>query len=404
MLGGLQCDPLGAIDTPTCDDVTDSGSGFPPLRFDDDLDHLVSSPIKFGCCRKIPLCDQSAFSSDDCYYAGWLDFYGRDAATAAQIADRIENYTLVVWQLEVTGDGTAVLKGFNAAGDLITTYNCEEFNCIDRSTFHRDITEEYPLLTTDPERRCVHLPNHVCVVPAASQWRTPCDPPSAACACCDPGADSATFSVCLTCGIDEECHNFTITRNTSLPTGVTEPDAPCGYWWGTFSHCDKSWGALIYCDGEDYQVELWCLAGESPVKYCDTTATLTQCCPEWRISFTCSGDCGDCQCAEPPIDTECCEAVPATLTMTIASCSRTATLTYAGLSGGNHIWSGDDNLGADWLLTCTSGGVWLLSSIECSLPGGTADATCDPLLIDFTIMVKSACCPPGGAVTAIVSA
>lgn len=307
------------------------------LQYNPDV-AIPSFPIEFAGCYPFPMSP----GGDDTR-AAYFDMY--NMGSPADHADFIENHTNIHAELEITGAGTAELRLISRGGvipidDVAATYICNDFNCLDRSTFHRVTTDEYPLITNTPDpRRCYHLPNHVCVTPAVSQWRTPCDPPSAACACCDNGADGGYLDVNLgDCGGE---HEVEIVRNAELPSGVTDPEAPCGYFWGTIStDCDFTFGVLTYCDGEDWHVDLWCsLDGWHEI---DTaTATLTQCCPGAAYTWTWSGDWGDCCCTETPdpVECACCpdDLAPANYLVTIPAGTTNGTCTDCSGITGSHI-------------------------------------------------------------------
>lgn len=274
-------------------------------------------PMTFNCCYSNKLLIDNSVAAGDADAANgsgaWYDFYG---LTYDQAQDRIayvENCTSIAWKLVVTSATTATLTGYYTdssgyySGDFSVVYECTAWNCLDRSSFR---------MTSNDYQECA-FPESLCITPYSSCWQTHCSSPAAACNCCDPGNIDAYFEfdgfgTCLT-----EPATILITRNATLPSGVTNPAGACGYFWGSTEACDGvTIGELTWCDGTDWHASLYCSTdgGTTFTELCTSVGTMTECCPGNVVTYECTvEDFGDCCCAST-VTTTCCESgVPTTL-------------------------------------------------------------------------------------------
>lgn len=227
------------------------------------------------------------------------------------------NTCIIDWKLTITGASTATLTGYanpkSAYPHRTLIYNCSDFHCKSRSTFLKSVY---------PDTLFCDYPEKVCIIPGYTDFITPCSSAANVCNCCDDGSCTATFIVTI------DCSNFSpyaviATRNAPLPSGVSDPGGACGYFWNTFG---VKWGLLVWCDGTNYKVQIYCLISTTYIVVCDTTATRDLCCPNFAIHWTCSnivcanGTAANC-CDNCGVPCECCTspAYPRTLHLTITS-------------------------------------------------------------------------------------
>ena len=363
--GGVPANVAGSWSV--CDHVDGGGwhwypsSGqikFPARYYDGDGKIQWGTP-NFGCRP------YGATDPHDCWW--------KYDANAADPLDPL-NKTLIEWKLEITGASSATLTGYPKPGtgydSTSLVYECNDFNCTGRSTF---VAQDYPVLPFKA------FPPNVCVVPGYTEFVNHCDSEESFCNCCDPGKPTAVFNHLIKdCSGDGTISaQTTCTRNATLPSGVSDPGGACGYFWGTATiDCTVSgktgsftFGFLVWCDGEDYQVAYYCNTIEGWVLSCTVTATLVRCCPEFGLEFSCASPFTVC-CCEPDtgVETDCCpdDPIPSTVYVDLpAGCAQTsgvtATLTYQGVIDSRHTWSGTVSAGTCGTLYVT----WSVGETGC---------------------------------------
>lgn len=409
-----------------------------------------------GLVGMVPIfgCSSRTYNGSIDQPCGWGDFAGITCDNLQEWVDFLDSaFTFNRWTLDIQGT-TANLYGWDdnveQPIDPATTpsikYTTDSWECPDpeadppvRNTLR---LESYP----DSMDDCRKFPKAVCIVPGYTNFQTPCDTAADMQACCDSGADEVCLDVdVLDCsGGDTTTVSVVGVRNASLPTGVSNPSGKCGYFWGTASvDCTTSgktgsftFGLLVWCDGSDWQVSQYCYEsspyGSGWTEVCTTTATLTDCCPIFRITFYCDGTTGCCCTPDTgTIDTDCCpdDLIPETLTAELSpgtDCpgfDQSGTLTY-GTSGSpptlEEFWLGtvtDCSTTLNYKLRCQSGAwemkAWDSGSGNCGpTTEGTAtwkaadSASCDPLELVFTFTGASlscACCTAPGSYVVTVT-
>lgn len=364
----------------------------------------------FGCTRS----DYNGSVDQPC---GWYDLIGLDCEDRDEWTEWLADpATFNRWELTIAGT-TATLVGITDSFETIT-YSTDEWECptvaADPPIRNTLKITEYP----DTLTGCQKFPKAVCVMPGYTNYVSPCTTAQQACNCCDAGTLQACFQFSsASCGTN----TITIqtTRNNTLPTGIADPGAPCGYYWGCGAWCAGQICLLIWCDGSGYQVSVYCLFGGVYTLICTTTATLTRCCPDWQITFSCEGsDFSDCCCVIPDPCTNCggcgCD-VPANLfaTFTFAACGdldgKVVDLTYDPSSppGGDY-WRGQISGGACdglyvtlYLVAC----IWVLhigtttSPDDNCLSFAGSFISCPFTSVSFSPTWNNGtcgCCPSGG--------
>lgn len=357
-----RCLPSGYVDNSVCDDPC--VRPYTPFCEDNYL-----RPMEFGCGR-IP---GDVGNSEAC---GWHDWFGKtydcdQGPTYWQ--DFLDNCTAPVWQLEVTGSSSATITA-NYIPDFTlpvltaaATYSCDSWDCLGRNTFTLD--------GTFPNDTVTWLPKHICVVPYSSNLQTPCDTVDDMCACKDAGWNNFCLDLSgFTCGgIQNPTDPLSLVRNAAFTVNghdvsgsISDPSAPCGYFFGSInSSCNGSddlyLAFLVYCDGSDYQGKLYCVNAGAVTLVSSVTFTETSYCDDgfrgtidWGSSAT-----SCCPTCDSGVATDCCpdDPVPSTLYATISApdCDLASgmtlppdgmviTLSYIGLSGGIHRWTGPMDL------------------------------------------------------------
>lgn len=358
----------------------------------------------FGCQRS----DYNGTADQPC---GWYDLIGMNCAERDEWLEWLADpQTFNRWELTISGT-TATLVGITNGFETIT-YSTDEWECptiaADPPIRNTLSLAEYPDTLTD----CQKFPKSVCVMPGYANYVTPCDTAQNACDCCDAGAIEACFDFSsASCGTSTI--NIRTERDATLPGGISEPTAPCGYYWGCGTWCAGQICLLIWCDGSDYQVKIYCLSAGVYTLICETTATLTRCCPEWQITFDCEGsDFGGCCCEEVPTVNKCGCDVPETLFATVdyPACADvdglTVEMTY---NAGSSSWEGTVSAGAcgdlDFILSLTTSGedCIIAFQINGAEPGCAANTLLEPLdcpFVGFDVTAtwdnsKCPCCPLG---------
>lgn len=428
--GPLIGNPWGTLNETPCgvptgeDPDGQQGQYFPPMWIDSDQ-KLHYAPLPFKCARSAPIA-----SPTSPYNAGPYDFYDLDdyeTGTMLELANEVDPQ----WVLEVLSDRSATLTGYmnysNATGAGIeVVYTCDVFECgpldADGNAVRNTFTMEgdHPPLNGygSAETNCWELPKNVCVVPIASQWRTPCDTAEAACACKDAGWTEGHFDIVATgCGSINGTRVI-LTRNAELPACITAPSpAPCGYFYNGNIISNGAAGSLkmlVWCDGTDWQYEFYCGDSTTCTLVCSGACTMGSYCPAGATLTIDNCDGGDC-CPDPPpgtIDTECCpdNLLPETLTGELSpdpaqpthcpGYDQSGSLTHYEVSVGpaiQHFWSGSiDDCGTTYevLITC-DGSTWKAKVWE---PAGTCmentteastvwsaatSVSCDPFELGF---------------------
>lgn len=379
--------------------------------------------------------------------------YRTDAACLAPVAGSVgwESYT-DQWTLEIVSP-TEVTLTFTNATILAGA---------ERSTIpvYRNVREWDPfaprpdgpvadarggnemVLDAETSRDWPELPHAICIVTLDEPGGlpNPCGGDRAAQRiCCDKGGDDGFLDLLLTgCSTLAGLHRVNFTRITSagsLPCGVSMPaGTDCGVFWGTLGTggdgCTgtegEQWsgnvGFLVYCDpaaeredgGPPLSIKAHCFDG-----YTDcwveavgaAEVTLTECrCDGAYLEVTLT-DLPCCCPSAPPIETDCCDAVPATLTViaTLNGVTREFTITYDAGSGR---WKGAESglnavgLGAQ-LLPGLSGNPFYdacLFQLTCwngtertgtlSYDWATADPAKTILMTSFGSYLKAATCSP----------
>lgn len=298
---------------------------FPPVYTTDTYpDTFLSYPaLPFKCCHPGPLVPEArqiVWDGEKTSRDGWYDRYnmGVDALEACfggyvfnefdcdvcqpSLTKWIEGCLTDVTILEVTGGGSATLtvKSFSLPSDPSPVpdaiYVSSDFDCTGRSNF--DLTNR-----TDGMES---LPNHVCVVAAVGNYRTPCDSPEAACNCWDNGWGNGILCFSSPCSTEG---SVGLLRNDTLPSCVSPQSGPCGYFWGTIPMFNPNTGTglgylgfLVWCGGgTPYDMEVYCTTDNWATcdLVCSPSTVDTTSCPN-GASFTWScpdfGACCDIPC------------------------------------------------------------------------------------------------------------
>lgn len=406
----------------------EQGQYFPSIWIDSDQ-KLHYAPLPFKCARTAPIA-----SPTSPYNAGPFDFYDLDDDETTTMLE-LANDADPQWVMEVLDDGSATLTGHmnysNASGEGIeVVYTCDVFQCgpfdadgnAVRNTFTMD--GDYPLLSGygRDETHCWALPKNVCVVPIASQWRTPCDTPEDACACKDAGWTEGHFDIVFnSCGSIDGTR-VVLTRNAELPACISAPSpAPCGYFYkgNITNNGTNSLRLLVWCDGADWQYEVYCGDNSTCTLACSGTCTMGDFCPAGATLTMDDCEAGDC-CPDPPpgtIDTECCpdNLIPETLyiDVTHSTLGFLGTITVTHSAGPPPEWEGS-GVFAGCTLT--------INSLRCSTTGGAhweldygtgggpyfvtaSSESCDPFALTFTGDARpgGSTCFPAGTLTFEVS-
>lgn len=331
------------------------------------LSGFIGAVPTFGCQGKNYV---GAPATQPC---GWYDYAGLTCvgwlAWEEWLADP---GTFNRWELDISGT-TATLTGTTDSGSTVS-YSTNNWECPDDTA--NPPKRNTLTMTSYPDGipGCKKFPKAVCIVPGYTQFLTPCNSVADMQACCDAGADEACFDVdFLDCsGGLSTTVSITTTRNVGLPAGVSAPAGVCGYFWGTADvDCTTSGktssftaGLLVYCNGANWIVGQYCYSSGAWSAICTTTASLTSCCPNFRITWYCTGTTTCCCTPSTTVTTLCCATpVPKTLFATISApaggggvvpaCTaingKVVTLTYNGATA----WVGTFSAGTCGTLTVT---------------------------------------------------
>lgn len=223
----------------------------------------------------------------------------------------IDGECFIKWSMEIDGD-TASLVGTSRGGSTIT-YSCTDFNCIGQSTFE----------VTQRAAGFEGLPHHLCIVSvsfnelATDRDNTTCVDDSQECECCLDYDCGLPLYVTRCDGEDTQI--VTLTREASLPCGVSDPGGQCDYFGGSLA-CPVSGSLyfLAYCTGTDtWNVKVYCLIAACYVEQSCSISNLSCECAGIHFTLSCTYD-ADCPCCD---DCTVCEPAdrPATVTVSITS-------------------------------------------------------------------------------------
>lgn len=315
--------------------------------------------------------------------------------------------------------GNTISGGGNVSGVNRPRYVAETGWALwGRNTMHLQNPDDWP-----------NLKRRVCVAPLDIGYvNNPCSSHSDQCVCCDIGGSGLPFSVVIgNCNRLAGSYSWDLIRQTGTPPycGVSEPTAPCGWFWtsiGTAGSCPTGVtpeyggqvGFLIYCDAapptSPYNIDLYCYRNDTSCWVSAGSATITsfQClCDGPYFSFTLPAI--DCCCDVPP---DCTCTPPATLYMDITGCScweaTAVALTYNSTT---ECWEHTSQIN-DCVLTatlCCIADEWTLTLSPLNAMCGdqlasAASGTCDPFTLNFTMALSSDCCSPsGGSITITVT-
>lgn len=423
-----------ALPTGHIDDDCDTVCIKPHIPF---CDTHYLKPMHFGC-GKFP----GAAGQDQC---GWHDWYGitYPCESGPDIGDQFELCYPAVWQLEILTSSYATLNAnylqYDSIGptgptgtptlNLAAMYECTDWKCLPEGDGDSDHGNTFTITGTYPNEMFPWLPKHICVVPYSARWGHHCEDAADACACADAGWNN----VCLDlngflCGsyVGTEGSYISLTRTKSGgfgPATITAPTpAPCGYFTAEINTtaCDESTEFslifVVWCDGTDWRERIYCYNSNdlTTTLICDTTATITDTCPDGvRFTFDCgvisSSCCPDCS---GTISTTCCPSnlLPTALNLTITGAySASVALTW---DAGTSRWKGSHSCGGctlDYTLACTSGTTWTLTvrvhagticgGLACEANATGTASSCSPFSLTLTSTTGGICVCGAGAVT-----
>lgn len=328
-------------------------------------------------------------------------------------------FSLSVPRLHCMEDATAFWEAVGKPAPqyaLDSTFNASGFDPFGENQFALTNGDDHP-----------QLPKTVCVRPLNWPWfQTPCSSDSEGCKSCAPAVETycgagllisgASVTACTgspatsdisgsvasqcftpTAGISPDEHNGT------LPTGVTNPGASCGYWWKLLYECDLDTpshvlGGLVYWNGSTWKMTLYCSSdgGVTFSSIGDATLSNVECgCAgisfDWAksgVECVCCGGCSGCNCGTLPA------SVTATWSSTYPdSGSASLALTGCGYAGTMTTALGESleiTVELDTCRVCIScnGGLTACDN-------SPAVTSCDPIDITATFPGIIASCPYG---------
>ncbi|MBX3447941.1 MAG: hypothetical protein KF777_00190 [Planctomycetaceae bacterium] len=332
-------------------------------------------------------------------YCTWVDAVAAGAVDSPGVDDW-ESFTTLfhrMWKLEPDGTGGAILTlttDDQVVGQegLTAVYTCAAWDWNSKGVFI--------LESIDAGLRQANLQCSICVVPVDSETVNPCNDPAHKCTCCDPGWDEGVFTFIISgCPQHSGQVGVQVTRNATLPCGVSDPDGACGYFWGTTG---SGLGLLSWCDGTDWHVEVFCLIDGCWVSQGEADITNQECrCVGIWLTFTLPElDC----CACPTISD-----YPSLVLDLVSDCAAfDCEIPLAGVSGS--IWDANGSgCVPQAILTCSSNSWQLQPNVSCQgLPTLTGSVTSvSPLIITFPSVSwtdTDNCCGGGAGVSYVMSA
>lgn len=276
-----------------------------------DFTDLVKTRLLVGCDTLSPgtYTDAFQFIRDSREYTcGYRDWYGLGEPDVNGLGEHMDDPIFVdlsaatyheqwledtelVWELEVTSPTTATLTGHYGTWDSYDgspielktiVYQCNNWTCVPEIVEDDDSSHGNTFEMVDyPNADHLGLPRYLCVVPYSSNWRTPCDPPSAACVCGDPGVSGFIFDLISPgcAGLDgrqvimtrlfgpagSAVDMFGDSYPTELTSYLTAPEtAPCGWFHGQIAtrniYCEEGhkFDFVTWCDGSAYHGDVYC--------------------------------------------------------------------------------------------------------------------------------------------------
>lgn len=163
------------------------------------------------------------------------------------------------------------LEGYSA------TYSGAAGSCTEKINFSRS-TVDSPIK---------YMPLNLCVVPIETAPPSVCNTPDTQCTCCEDGDDMRLWVCIDACdpygGCFDDLRSTRVAAGTYVDCGIASPDssqAPCGFFPFTLGDvtdptCPVAAKLIVYCNGTDYTIDVYCYDGNTNCWVSQGSATVT---------------------------------------------------------------------------------------------------------------------------------